>query len=105
MFIVGERINATRKRIGEAIRRRDTELIRREAVRQVDAGADAVDVNGVIEGRDVEHLPWLVQVVQEAVDVSRCLDSPNVEALCRALGLHKHFRDPAPALRSHSLVT
>jgi heterodisulfide reductase subunit B len=23
----------------------------------------------------------------------------------RALGLHKHFRDPAPALRSHSLVT
>ncbi len=23
----------------------------------------------------------------------------------RSLGLHKHFRDPAPALRSHSLVT
>ena len=87
MFIVGERINATRKRIGEAIQKRDTELIRQEALRQVDAGADVVDVNGGFEGRDVEHLPWLVQVVQEAVDVPLCLDSPNVEALRRALPL------------------
>jgi len=90
MFIVGERINATRKSIGEAVQRRDTNLIQQEAIRQVDAGADVLDVNGGFEGQDVEHLPWLVQVVQEVVDTPLCLDSPNAEAVRRALPLCKH---------------
>ena len=90
MFIVGERINATRKRIGEAVQRGDSELIRREAVRQVEAGADMLDVNGGFEGKDVEFLPWLVEVVQDTVDVPLCLDSPNPEALRLALPMCKH---------------
>ena len=89
MFIIGERINATRKRVGEAVLRQDADLIRREALRQVEAGADMLDVNGGIEARDAEFLPWLVQVVQDAVDVPLCLDSPNPEALRRALPLCK----------------
>jgi len=89
MFIVGERINATRKRVGEAVLRQDADLIQREALRQVEAGADMLDVNGGIDARDAEFLPWLVQVVQDAVDVPLCLDSPNPEALRRALPLCK----------------
>lgn len=89
MFIVGERINATRKRIGEAVLKQDAELIAREAQRQVEAGAHMLDVNGGLDGRDAEYLPWLVQVVQDTVDVPLCLDSPNPEALRRALPLCK----------------
>lgn len=89
MFIVGERINATRKRIGEAVRNQDVNSIQREARRQVDAGADVLDVNGGLEARDVEYLPWLVEVVQDAMDVPLCLDSPNPEALRKALPLCK----------------
>ena len=89
MFIVGERINATRKRVGEAVRERNADLIKREAKRQVEAGADVLDVNGGLEARDAEFLPWLVEVVQEAVDVPLCLDSPNPEALRKALPLCK----------------
>lgn len=89
MFIIGERINATRKRVGEAVLRQDADLIQREARRQVEAGADVLDVNGGVEGRDAEYLPWLVRVVQDAVDVPLCLDSPNPEALRRALPLCK----------------
>mgnify|MGYP005836576743 CR=1 FL=1 len=90
MFIVGERINATRKRIGEAARTKDAELIQNEARRQVEAGANMLDVNGGLEARDAEFLPWLVEVVQDTVDVPLCLDSPNPEALRKALPLCRH---------------
>lgn len=90
MFIVGERINATRKRIGEAVRTKDVELIQNEARRQVEAGANMLDVNGGLEARDAEFLPWLVEVVQDTVDVPLCLDSPNPEALRKALPLCRH---------------
>ncbi len=85
VLIIGERINATRKRIGEAVQSYDADLIKAEAVKQVEAGAHLIDVNGGIAGRETEFLPWLVDVVQEAVDVPLCLDSPHPEALAAAL--------------------
>jgi 5-methyltetrahydrofolate--homocysteine methyltransferase len=87
MLIIGERINATRKRIREAVLDRDAELIRVEARRQVAAGAQMLDCNGGVEGREPECLAWLVTIVQEAVDVPLCLDSADPEALARALPL------------------
>jgi 5-methyltetrahydrofolate--homocysteine methyltransferase len=87
VFVVGERINATRKRVGEAVRNRDAEHIKQEALKQVEAGADMLDVNGGVAGDEVEALPWLVELVQEVVEVPLCLDSPNPEALAKALPL------------------
>jgi 5-methyltetrahydrofolate--homocysteine methyltransferase len=85
MLVVGERINATRKRIGEAVQSGDAELIKAEAVKQVAAGAHYIDVNGGIPGKEVELLPWLVDVVQEVEDVPLCLDSADAEAIEAAL--------------------
>jgi 5-methyltetrahydrofolate--homocysteine methyltransferase len=85
VLIIGERINATRKRIGEAVQNQDADLIKAEAVKQVEAGADYIDVNGGVAGRETEYLPWLVDVVQEAVEVPLCLDSANPDALAAAL--------------------
>jgi 5-methyltetrahydrofolate--homocysteine methyltransferase len=85
MLIVGERINATRKRVGEAVQNRDAEHIKAEAVKQVEAGADFIDVNGGIPGKETEFLPWLVDVVQEVVDVPLCLDSADADAIEAAL--------------------
>ena len=87
MLIIGERINATRKRIGEAVTKRDAELIKEEARKQVVAGAHMLDVNGGIAGQEIENLTWLVQTVQEVVEVPLCLDSADPEALRRALPL------------------
>ena len=39
MLVIGERINATRKKIGEAVQNFDAEHIKAEAVKQVEAGA------------------------------------------------------------------
>jgi 5-methyltetrahydrofolate--homocysteine methyltransferase len=85
MLVVGERINATRKKIGEAVQNFDADHIKAEAVKQVEAGAHLVDVNGGIPERETEFLLWLVDTVQEAVDVPLCLDSANAESIEAAL--------------------
>jgi 5-methyltetrahydrofolate--homocysteine methyltransferase len=87
MFIIGELINSTRKRIREAVVARDEGYIREVAIKQRDAGADMLDVNGGVAGQEVECLQWLVGVVQEAVDLPLCLDSSDAEALKAALPL------------------
>ncbi len=87
MLIIGERINSTRKRIGEAVQKGDADFIRVEAKKQLDAGAHMLDVNGGIPGREAELLSWLVQVVQEVQEIPLCLDSADPEALRQALPL------------------
>ena len=87
MLIIGERINSTRKRIGEAVQKLDADFIREEARKQIAAGAQVLDVNGGIPGREAELLSWLVKAVQEVQDVPLCLDSADPEALKQALPL------------------
>jgi cobalamin-dependent methionine synthase I len=87
MLIIGELINCTRKKVGAAAAARDEEFFKDLARQQVEAGADMLDVNGGLPGQEMEVLPWLVNVVQEAVSVPLCLDSADPEALRRALPL------------------
>ncbi len=90
MFIVGERINASRKMIKPAIENKDADFIVKEASDQASAGADLVDVNaGVFVNKEVEYLPWLVETIQAKVDVRLCLDSPDPKAIEAALAVHK----------------
>ena len=87
--LIGERINPTgKKRLAEALRAGDLSVVREEALAQVAAGADILDVNVGATGVDeVEMLPRAVQVVAGTVDVPLCLDSRNVEALRAALAV------------------
>jgi len=89
MYIIGELINSTRKRIREAVLSRDAAYIKEIAVKQRDAGAHRLDVNGGVAGQEAECLAWLVGVVQDAVDLPLCLDSSDPEALRGALPLVK----------------
>src|ERR1700733_7249108 len=85
MLIIGELINCTRKKVGAAAAARDGEFFKEIAQRQVHAGADMLDVNGGLPGQEREVLPWLVNIVQEAVSAPLCLDSADPEALRIAL--------------------
>lgn len=87
MLIIGERLNCTRKKIREAVEKRDAELIREEVTKQAAAGADLLDVNGGIAGSEAECLSWMVSVVQEVTDLPLCLDSADAAALNQALPL------------------
>ncbi|MFP4500791.1 MAG: methyltetrahydrofolate cobalamin methyltransferase [Candidatus Hydrogenedentota bacterium] len=90
MLIVGELINASRKSIQPLIKEQDAEGIAAIAKRQVECGADYIDVNaGVFVDKEPEYLRWLVETVQQAVDVPCCIDSPNPKAIQAALEVHK----------------
>jgi 5-methyltetrahydrofolate--homocysteine methyltransferase len=78
MLIVGERINASRKAVAQAISEENREFIRNEAKTQTQAGAHYLDVNaGTFIGREAERLKWVVEAVQEASDLPLCVDSPD----------------------------
>jgi 5-methyltetrahydrofolate--homocysteine methyltransferase len=87
--LIGERINPTgKKRLAEALRAGDLSVAREEAIAQVKAGADILDVNVGATGVDeVAMLPLAVQAVAEVVDVPLCLDSRKVKALAAALAV------------------
>ena len=86
MEIIGERINGSRTRVGEAVSGREAAFIQRLAQRQVEAGAQRLDVSaGTPSEREPEDLAWLVRTVQEVVDVPLCLDSANPRALAAGL--------------------
>ncbi len=89
--LIGERINPTgRKKLTEALKSGDLEIVRREAIAQAEAGADIIDCNVNAHGvNDVELLPKAVKIVQEAVDAPMCLDSPNTAAIEAALKVYK----------------
>jgi 5-methyltetrahydrofolate--homocysteine methyltransferase len=90
MIIVGEKINTSRKKVAHAVEERNIELIARMARDQAEAGADYIDVNaGTFLEQEVESLCWLVEVVQDAVDLPLCLDSPNPQALSEAIKHHQ----------------
>jgi 5-methyltetrahydrofolate--homocysteine methyltransferase len=89
--LVGERINPTgKKKLAEALKTGDLEVVRQEAIAQVAAGADIIDVNVNAPGvDDVALLPKAVKAVMEAVDAPICIDSPNIDALAVALKVYQ----------------
>ena len=89
MRIIGENIHILSPKVKEAIANRDRKFFQDLAVRQVEAGAWAVDLNiGPQKKLGHEILPWLVEAVQEVVDVPLCLDTTNlgaIEAACEII--------------------
>jgi 5-methyltetrahydrofolate--homocysteine methyltransferase len=88
--LIGERINPTgRKKLSEALLAGDLDMVGKEALAQVEAGADIIDVNvGAFGVDEAALLPRAVQLVMETVDVPLCIDSANSEALAEALKVY-----------------
>ena len=91
--LIGERINPTgKKRLAAALAVGDLEIVRQEALTQVAAGADVLDINVGAAGVDeVRLLPAAVRLVLETVDVPLCIDSANPAALRAALEAHREL--------------
>jgi 5-methyltetrahydrofolate--homocysteine methyltransferase len=89
--LIGERINpAGKKKLTESLKLGSLEVVRSEALAQVQAGADILDVCvGTFGVNEVDLLPKAVQAVMETVDIPLCIDSANTEALKAALKVYK----------------
>lgn len=100
MIIVGELINASRKKIRNEIKEKNYDEIARVAKEQLANGADFIDVNaGIFVGQEEDYLKWLVKTVQENTDAPCCIDTPDPAALEAAIKVHKR----SPMLNSISL--
>jgi 5-methyltetrahydrofolate corrinoid/iron sulfur protein methyltransferase len=82
MQIIGENIHIISPRVKEAFAQQDLRFFQDLAVAQVEAGADILDLNiGPQKKAGHEIMPWLVQGVQEVVDVPLSLDTTNLAAI------------------------
>lgn len=87
--VIGEKINPTgRKKLAAALQEGNLDYVRDLARKQIEAGADVLDVNvGMAGTDDVDYLPGIVKMLVEEFDIPLCLDSPNPKALAAALPL------------------
>ncbi|MCM8791653.1 MAG: dihydropteroate synthase [Candidatus Omnitrophica bacterium] len=91
MFIIGELINGMYKNVGQAIRKRDKSIIQEIALKQIEAGVDALDLNcGPLSENPLEDMCWLVETVQEVVDKPLCLDSSKPRIIEAGLKIIKN---------------
>jgi 5-methyltetrahydrofolate--homocysteine methyltransferase len=81
--IIGEKINPTGiKKLGQALVERNMDFVKHLAKRQVDWGADVLDVNvGHPQIEEAEVIPLVVEAVQSVVDVPLCIDSNEPKIL------------------------
>ena len=89
--VIGERINPTnRKKLAGELRRYDYTRVKADALSQVEAGAQVIDVNCGVPGTDEPGiLKGAIHALQETVEVPLSIDSSVVEALEAALPIYK----------------
>jgi len=85
--MIGEKINPTgRKKLAEALQQRNTDYVRELALRQVEFGADVLDVNIGVPGMDgVALIPDVITIIGETVNTPLCIDSLNPKVIEAAL--------------------
>ena len=88
--VIGERINPTgKKRFKEALMNNDIDYILSQAVEQLHAGADILDVNVGLPGIDEkEMMIKVIKALQEIVDLPLQLDSTNPEVIEAGLRIY-----------------
>jgi 5-methyltetrahydrofolate corrinoid/iron sulfur protein methyltransferase len=80
MYVIGERINGMFKKVRQAIVDKDKSAIQELARQQIDAGADALDVNvGPASSDRVGCTKWLIEAIREVSDVTLSVDDPRWE--------------------------
>ena len=79
MYVIGENIHIISQSVKDALREKNAKFFQDLAVRQVEAGAQALDLNLGPRKKDWEEVfPWMVKTVEAVVDVPLSLDSTNI---------------------------
>ena len=91
VVMIGERINPTgRSKLAASLEKGDMTLVQQDALRQVEAGAQVLDVNVGVSGADEAALMLqALQAVREVTDVPLCIDSANPKVLATGLAAYK----------------
>ena len=79
MYILGENIHIISEKVKAALNEKNAKYFQELAVQQVEAGAQALDLNLGPRKKDGEEVfPWIVETVEAVVDVPLSFDSTNI---------------------------
>jgi cobalamin-dependent methionine synthase I len=82
MYIIGENIHIISDKVKSALAAKDAKFFQELAVKQVEAGAQALDLNMGPRKRDWEEVfPWMVETVEAVADVPLSFDSTNLDGI------------------------
>ncbi|MCU0861671.1 MAG: dihydropteroate synthase [Methanomassiliicoccales archaeon] len=91
MYVISERINGLFVSVSKAIDRRDSKWVQEHALRQLECGAQALDIN-TGPGREdgPAAMEWLVRTVQDVTDAPLCIDTPGIKTMTAGLSAAKN---------------
>jgi cobalamin-dependent methionine synthase I len=98
MVIIGENIHVIARAVSVAIRERDANVIRDLAKAEAEGGADYIDLNLGFCRKDPSVMGWVVNIVQDVVDLPLSIDTMNPAAMEEGLKVCKK----SPLLNSAS---
>lgn len=79
MYIIGENIHIISEKVKLGLKERDAKFFQDLAVKQVEGGAQALDINLGPRKKDWEEVfPWMVETVEAVTDVPLSFDSTNL---------------------------
>ena len=79
MYIIGENIHIISEKVKIALKERDAKFFQELAVKQVEGGAAALDINLGPRKKDWEEVfPWMVENIEAVVDIPLSFDSTNL---------------------------
>lgn len=82
MYIIGENIHIISQKVKDALQAQDAKFFQDLAVRQVEAGAQALDINLGPRKKDGEEVfPWMTKIMESVVDVPLSFDSTNIQGI------------------------
>lgn len=82
MYIIGENIHIISEKVKKALMEKDAKFFQELAVKQVEAGAQALDLNLGPRKKDGEEVfPWIVETIEKVVDVPLSFDTTNLAAI------------------------
>jgi len=100
MYILGENIHIISEKVKQALMEKDARFFQDSAIKQVEAGAQALDINLGPRKKDGEEVfPWMVDVVQAVVDVPLSFDTTNLAGIEAGL---KRITKAQPIINSTS---
>jgi 5-methyltetrahydrofolate corrinoid/iron sulfur protein methyltransferase len=96
MILIGENLNVMVKKIGTAMKQRDSKPLQELAIAEVNAGVNFIDINiGPARKGGGELMEWVVKTVQEVVNIPLYLDTVNIEAIEAGLRAYKNKKGKA----------
>lgn len=85
MLIIGELLNATRKKIKEAVLAKDGAYLQEIAKQQDEAGADYIDLNVATgsgsQEKEIEDMQWAVKLIREVTDKPLTIDTTSPQVM------------------------